>query len=141
MVKFEIDKWYKVCNGNFNIPHDDLYYVKSPKIINDIITVDQYLYNGYLEEEGKFGHVGDYTFTEVPLSEIQWILPDGHSDKIVKEAFNKNYKVGIINLHIGTNKQKTLTEVDSFSDYKKLKDDIYGNNKADTVIGIYKDKK
>lgn len=62
-------------------------------------------------------------------------------DKIVKEAFNKNYKVGIINLYIGTNKQKTLTEVNSFSDYKKLKDDIYGNNKSDTVIGIYNDKK
>lgn len=62
-------------------------------------------------------------------------------DKIVKEAFNKNYKVGIINLYIGTNKQKTLTEVNSFSDYKKLKDDIYGNNKSDTVIGVYKDKK
>ena len=90
MVKFEIDKWYKVCNGKFNIPHDTLYYVKSPKIINNIITVDQYLYNGYLGQEGNFGHIGDYTFVEVPLSEIQHLLPEGHPDLV--NTVNKEVK-------------------------------------------------
>ena len=35
-------------------------------------------------ERGTFGPVGYYTFVEIPLSEIQHLLPDGHPDKFIK---------------------------------------------------------
>ena len=52
---------------------------------DNIVIAGEYWHN-YLDTNGNFGNVGDYTFTEVPLSEIQHLLPEGHPDKIVKEA-------------------------------------------------------
>ena len=84
---FEVGKWYKVCDGNIKI-YNDPWYVKSPKIVDGIVKVDQYLYDNCLEEEGNFGNVGDYTFVEVPLSEIEHLLLKCPSDKIEKATQN-----------------------------------------------------
>lgn len=83
--KFEVGKWYRITDGKSKCIGKDIWYAKSIVVRDNIITAGEYWHN-YLDTNGNFGNVGDYTFTEVPLSEIQWFLPDGHPDKIIKEA-------------------------------------------------------
>ena len=105
-VKFEIDKWYKVYDGNVEL-YKGVWYVKSPKIIDGIVKVDQYLYNDCLGEGGNFGYVGDYTFVEVPLSEIQHLLLKCPSDKIEKATQNV-VKVNTCKVRITSSEIKVL---------------------------------
>ena len=79
---FEAGKWYRVTDGKNKAIGKRLWYVKSPKVIDNIIICEEYWYNGSLLKDGNFGTIGDYTFTEVPLSEIQQFLPDGHPDLV-----------------------------------------------------------
>ena len=83
--QFEVGKWYRITDGKSKYIGKDIWYAKSIVVRDNVIIAGEYWHN-YLDTNGNFGNVGDYTFTEVPLSEIQWFLPDGHSDKIVKEA-------------------------------------------------------
>ena len=83
---FEIGKWYKVSDGNDKSIGSDLWYVKSPKIIDNIIICEQYWNDGCLSKDGNFGTIGDYTFTEVSLHEIQRCLPDNHPDKFTNSS-------------------------------------------------------
>lgn len=105
-VKFETDKWYKVYDGNVEL-YKGIWYVKSPKIIDGIVKVDQYLYNDCLGEGGNFGNVGDYTFVEVPLSEIQHLLAKCPSDKI-EEATQNVVKVNTCKVRITSSEIKLL---------------------------------
>ena len=84
---FEAGKWYRVTDGKNKEIGKSLWYVKSLSVLNGIIKAGEY-WHDYLSTDGCFGSIGDYTFTEVPLSEIQQFLPDGHPDLFT--AVNKN---------------------------------------------------
>lgn len=79
--KFEVGKWYRVTDGKNKAIGKSLWYAKSLSVLNGVIKAGEY-WHDYLSTDGCFGSIGDYTFTEVPLSEIQQYLPDGHPDKI-----------------------------------------------------------
>ena len=79
---FEAGKWYRVTDGKNKAIGKSLWYVKSPKVIDNIIICEEYWYSGSLIKDGNFGTLGEYSFTEVPLSEIQGFLPDGHPDLV-----------------------------------------------------------
>jgi hypothetical protein len=85
MEKLIKDKWYRITNGTSLVIGGRLWYGKFLKVDGYIITSNHYSeISGFESREGSFGSKGIYTFTEVPLSEIQFFLPVNHPDKIVE---------------------------------------------------------
>ena len=95
-VEFEVGKWYRVTDGTCKSIGKDIWYVKSPKLINGIIICEEYIFHK-IYKEGNFGRLGEYTFTEVSNKEIQQYLPEEHPDKIKS---NIKFEVGdwVVNL-------------------------------------------
>ena len=80
-VKFEVGKWYRVTDGTCKAIGKNIWYAKSPKLIDNIIICEEYIHKK-INKGGNFGELGEYTFTEVSIEEIQQYLPDGHPNKI-----------------------------------------------------------
>lgn len=82
-------KWYKITNGTSRVIGKRHWYGKFQEINSAIIICSEYIdYDGILGENGKFGTIGQYTFTLLTdLSEIQQYLPPNHPDLIKKDTF------------------------------------------------------
>ena len=89
-IKFEVGKWYRVTDGTCKAIGKNIWYAKSPKLIDGIIICEEYIYQK-INKGGNFGGLGGYTFTEVSIEEIQQYLPEGHPDKIKS---SQEFKVG-----------------------------------------------
>ena len=80
-VEFEVGKWYRVTDGTCKAIGKNIWYVKSPKLINGIIICEEHIHQR-IYKGGDFGRLGQYTYTEVSIEEIQQYLPEKHPDKI-----------------------------------------------------------
>lgn len=79
-------KWYKLSNGTLEV--DNNWYMEFNEISNDIVKSSRHINikllrsNTRVNMEDSFGTPGQYTFTEVPKSEIQEFLPIEERDQI-----------------------------------------------------------
>ena len=91
-MKYNPGQWYKLTSGTLKL--DKPWYIKFKEITdNGNIISTHYIRDNKSfsnSEYGNLGIKGDYTFSEINLSEIQQYLPKDHPDLIPQEP---NYEI------------------------------------------------
>ena len=91
-MKYNPGQWYKVTSGKSKL--EKPWYIKFKEITDNGIIHSTHYINNYgtfvAYEDGNFGSEGQYTLSEINLSEIQQYLPKDHPDLIPQEP---NYEI------------------------------------------------
>ena len=91
-MKYNPGQWYKLTSGTLKL--DKPWYIKFREINKEGSIRSTHYINGSgtfsSSKDGNFGIKGDYTFSEIELSEIQQYLPEGHPDLLSQEL---NYEI------------------------------------------------
>ena len=84
------DTWYKVTSGKDKL--DKPWYIKFDRIDDLLIRSSNHIDSegNFSICDGNFGPEGCYSYSEIPLSEIQQWLPKDHLDLLPKEP---NYEI------------------------------------------------
>lgn len=110
-MKFEIGKWYKAIDGKSKITSK--WYVKN-KFENDILDSfrETICAGEYQKRNVNLGYIGTYNYVEIPLSEIQQYLPEGHPDKFIQVEYHsltsKNHLENAFNQSISSKKKSYI---------------------------------
>ena len=91
-MKYNPDQWYKLTSGTLKL--DKPWYIKFREINKEGLIRSTHYINEYgtfvVSKDGNFGSEGQYTLSEINLSEIQQYLPKDHPDLIPQEP---NYEI------------------------------------------------
>lgn len=77
-----VGQWYRITNGKSTSIGNDIWYGKYLKLEKGVIHTSNHIHSKFTDCEGNFGQPGQYTFTPIPISEIEHLLPEEHPDKI-----------------------------------------------------------
>lgn len=82
--RFKPNTWYKTTDSPY------IFYVKNPIENKDLDIFKEHIWgNKYYETQVILGLKGTYNYVEVPLSEIQEYLPEGHVDKLKQDSITE----------------------------------------------------